>query len=553
MPNVVRRASRHRRMASGTSAFAAATLFLVAGCAPGPPRGVLLISIDTLRSDALETYGYHRATSPFLLEISRRAAVFENAFCPLPGTLPSHMSMLTGLYPEEHGVFPPDGVLGEEIPLAAEMFRAAGFRTFGSTEGGYVHGGYGFARGFEEWSHEARHKENDVEETLARMLRSLATLGPEERFFAFVHTYVVHDPYFPPEPYAGRFWPEPAVDTLPEPTGPNLVALNRAGRVFSPRELEFLRARYDAQIRYLDDQLGRFFSELDAFGLLDQSIVVLTSDHGEEFGEHGRLLHSQIYRECLQVPLLVWDPRLGNGRRIREIAETVDITPTLLELAGVEGVEDMSGRSLAPWVLDEAPASSRARTAYSIASNHHERSFIARVDGRLYQLLRFAPQVTDGHVYIGEAFRFDWFGSRLRLGVASLERPRTMAIDVDGARLALERIGSGNDGRFLELDLDPDRFKHAVRLAGAGCRDASGKAAEGCFLFQLVDQGFARYELYELAADPAGVIDLSASDRRLFSTLEAGLSEIEKVPRGTAGKIDDAELQARLRALGYLR
>lgn len=528
-------------------------LIVLTGCAPPLPRGVLLISIDTLRADALEAYGYVRPTSPFLRQFSVDAAVFEQAFCPLPGTLPSHMSMLTGLYPEEHGVFPPDGVLSTDVSLASEIFQAAGFRTFGSTEGGYVHGGYGFARGFDEWSHEARHKENDVEETLARTLRFLESLGKDERFFAFVHSYVVHDPYFPPDRYAGDFWKERPVPTLPPLTGPHLAELNRSERSLTPVEIHFLRARYDAQIRYLDDQLRAFFLEIGKLGLAEDLLVVITSDHGEEFREHGRLLHTQLYRECLQVPLIIKDPRQRGGRRISAIAEIVDLLPTLLELAGLPPEPRLSGESLAPWVLGRSSPTQVTSPAYAVSVDRASRSVVLEVDGAHYQLLRFSPTVTDGHVYVADQFRFDHLGSTLRLGVASLGRPRTLRVQIDGQSPTFERIGSGWDGRMLEFELGSSSYKHEVRLAGAGCRDEAGRLRAGCFLFQLVNDGFERFELYDLVRDPAGARDLSARERRTFARLRAELDRWKPAPRAATGTLDDPELRARLRALGYLQ
>ncbi|MGB5400530.1 MAG: sulfatase-like hydrolase/transferase, partial [Thermoanaerobaculia bacterium] len=157
-------------------ALAGSLLLLTLGCEAeptktlAPTRGFILISIDTLRADHLSCYGYTRVTSPFIDTLAARGVLFENAFVQLPGTLPSHMSIFTGLYPAEHGVYPPDGVLSPEIPTLPEIFQANGFRTGGFTEGGYVDGDYGFARGFEVFSDRAGQVESDVEETFGRGL-----------------------------------------------------------------------------------------------------------------------------------------------------------------------------------------------------------------------------------------------------------------------------------------------------------------------------------------------------------------------------------------------
>src|SRR5512143_1530550 len=161
--------------------------------APRPTRGVVLISIDALRADRLGPYGAARPTTPFLDRLARRAVVFENAFSEIPSTLPSHLSMFTGLYPSQHGVRPPSDVLAAAIPTLPELLAAAGVRTFGHSEGGYVQGGYGFARGFEEWTDTPYAADTDVERTFARGLDSLARVRPGERFFLVLHSYTVHD------------------------------------------------------------------------------------------------------------------------------------------------------------------------------------------------------------------------------------------------------------------------------------------------------------------------------------------------------------------------
>lgn len=543
------------------SAFAMRLLPLVflcvVACSTPTPRNVLLISIDTLRADALQSYGYDKPTSPFLLELSHRAAVFENAFCPLPGTLPSHMSMLTGLYPEEHGVWPPDGVLSPEIPTLAERLSAAGFQTIGQTEGGYVHGGYGFARGFRQFSDAARHKEWDVETSLARTLEAIDEVAPSDRYFAFLHTYVVHDPYFPPERYARLFWQEDPPPGLPELTGPQLSALDRSRRVLSAQERAFLRARYDAQVRYLDDLLRDFFRTLASRHRLDSTLVIITSDHGEEFQEHGRLLHSQIYSECLRVPLIVIDPRLKAGHRVLEIAETVDITPTILDLLGLPPDAGLSGESLARSVLAaESERRPPTSNAYAIAHSRRQQSLIGWGGEELYQLLRETPEVNEGHVYFGTEFRFDSPPGAAQIGIVSLDQPRWLSIAVDGVDVARERIGFGAEGRTIDLPMADRRFKHSVTLRSEGCPDPPTDATRsGCgpFQFQLVDQGFARHELYSLSRDPGETREISGVDRWSLGLLLRALRAVSlRSASHPPGRLVDPELEARLRALGYL-
>ncbi|MGB5175506.1 MAG: sulfatase-like hydrolase/transferase, partial [Thermoanaerobaculia bacterium] len=180
-----------------------AVVALLAGCGlrqsppsggfdPQPTRGYILISIDTLRADHLGAYGYDRDTSPFLDSLAASGTLFERAVVQYPSTLTSHMSIFTGLYPQEHEVLPPSTVLSGEIETLPEIFQRHGFRTAGHTEGGFMAGGYGFARGFDEFTDTAYGSDTDVERTFRRGLDSLQSLEADEPFFLFLHTYAVH-------------------------------------------------------------------------------------------------------------------------------------------------------------------------------------------------------------------------------------------------------------------------------------------------------------------------------------------------------------------------
>ena len=300
-----------------------------------PTRGYILLSVDTLRADHLSAYGYGRETSPFLHSLTDRPGVlFEQAWAPYPSTLPSHVTMLTGYGPTEHGVRPPSGVLAPAIPTAAERFRDAGFRTAGFTEGGFVAGGFGFSRGFEQFDDEDYRDDRDVERTFGHGVRFLEGLEESERFFLFLHTYSVHDPYTPPAGHRAHF--RDSAD-LPErlPDGPLLSAFNRGTAELSPGEVEDFEALYDGGIRYFDGVLAHFFADLTRLALLEDVTIVITSDHGEEFLEHGRVAHTQLYPETLTVPLLILHPDLPIGGRVRRLVELTSTTPTLWDLARI--------------------------------------------------------------------------------------------------------------------------------------------------------------------------------------------------------------------------
>ena len=316
------------------------------GFEPVPTRGYILISIDALRADHLGLYGYPKPTSPFLDELARRATVFDHAFAQVPSTLPSHMSMFTGLYPAEHGVFPPSAILAPEIRTLPEVLLHAGFRTAGHTEGGYVQGGYGFARGFGEWSDTPYADDTDVERTFGRGVAFLKSVRPGERFFLFLHTYTVHDPYWPPERYRKMFWPGPPPPGAGEPSGPHFAAVNNGLAEVSPEAVEYFKALYDASIRYLDDRLRQLFADLEASGLAADTTVILTADHGEEFLEHGSWEHQKtLYEEVVRIPLIVSGPEVTARRETRP-AGLLDIAPTILDFLKANGPPTMQGVSL---------------------------------------------------------------------------------------------------------------------------------------------------------------------------------------------------------------
>jgi arylsulfatase A-like enzyme len=319
-----------------------------------PTRGYLLISLDTLRADHLSLYGYPRPTTPFLESLQPRALVFELAIAQFPNTLASHMSIFTGLYPAEHGVYPPSGVLPAGIETLPEAFSRAGFRTAGFTEGGYMRGRPGFRRGFDEWHASSRRDPREMERTVARGVEFLRALSDDDRFFLFLHTYAPHAPYAPPDAYRDRYWKR-ADPAGARPSDRELTELNERGERLQPDVLEWYVALYDATINYVDDVLADLFAQLEALGLDDDTTIVVTSDHGEEFQEHGRLAHTQLYHETLRVPLVLVHPDLASGGggergaragRWSGLVELVDLAPTLYALAGIAPRTAPSGRDL---------------------------------------------------------------------------------------------------------------------------------------------------------------------------------------------------------------
>jgi arylsulfatase A-like enzyme len=331
---------------------------MLAGCErpPTPPRNLVLVSIDTLRADHLGTYGYHRDTSPALDRLAARSTVFLDAVAQAPNTLASHMTLFTSIYYSalSRG---PHGRLPDGVETLATLLRSHGFATWGFADGGLMRRTFGFDRGFDHYEDER----TGIADILARVERWLDTHAVSP-FFLFVHCYDVHAPYDPPPPYDTLFEEGPYTGDF-EPTVLNIQAVGRWQRRITPADLAHAVARYDGGIRYTDTQIGGFLERLERRGLFDSSAIVVLSDHGEEFQEHGSMGHWQSYfRPNLHVPLIVFAP----GRPARRVAgpvELADVLPTLLELLGLPAHPGALGRSLVP-LLDGREARSEA-TAYA--------------------------------------------------------------------------------------------------------------------------------------------------------------------------------------------
>lgn len=309
-----------------------------------PIQKIILISLDTLRPDHLGVYGYPRETSPRIDELAQQGFVFDRALASAPNTPPSQMSMMTSLYPGRHGFTGEGDKLAPGLETLAQRLQAAGLRTAGFVDGGYLHEAFGFGRGFDTYSDEG----GGLAKILPRALRWLDAHG-EEPFFLFLHSYDIHAPYISPPPYGGMFHEQPYAGGL-VPTVEQMDALFFSGTQLAAAEMQHLVDSYDEGIRYTDTEIGRLLDRLEERGRLEDTLVILTSDHGEEFGEHGSVIHWQLYfQPNLRVPLIVRPPGgLAGPLRLADQAELIDILPTLLDLAGTAPLRAAQGRSLVP-------------------------------------------------------------------------------------------------------------------------------------------------------------------------------------------------------------
>lgn len=310
-------------------AFVASPSLYSAATPRTPPRNVVLILIDTLRADALGCLGNPRPVSPNLDALARSGTLFTRARSSSPWTLPSHASLFTALFPTQHGLLDTTRRLDSQHVTLAEVLQRGGWRTAAFTDSVFVSPDYGLEQGFDRFDDRAGGIAPVVERA-----REWISSGPEP-FFTFIHTYQVHGPYDPPEPYRSRLVTEYTGD-LPQAVDPG----DLHGRFAGPRKklpaagLRYARELYEAELAYTDHVLGAFFDWLRVSGRWDRTLLIVTSDHGEEFAEHGGFGHpSQLYEELLRVPLIVRFPDKADdaGRRIDVPVRLIDIAPTVAE------------------------------------------------------------------------------------------------------------------------------------------------------------------------------------------------------------------------------
>lgn len=367
---------RERAALALVLALASSGLLALTGCGADRQRGttpnIVLVSIDSLRADRLGCYGADRDTSPAIDAIAAEGARFENAIASTSWTLPSHVSLFTGLSLAGHRVRRPEHRIDPKRHLLAEHLRGRGYRTAAFVSGPFLHRAYGFDRGFEVYENFQRagdvvwpppadalkgsHRDETAPQVLEAALSWLGErpLGDESPWFLFVHLWDVHYDFMPPPPYDTLFDADYTGDL--DPT--NFEGNTSIHADMAPRDIAWLKALYDGEIRWTDQHIARLLDALRAREGDERIMFVLVSDHGDEFFEHGEKGHyKQLFEESLRVPWLVRFPGVvPAGAVVGGVASLDDVAPTLLGLASLPPLPEAQGRDLSRLLVEGGAA-----------------------------------------------------------------------------------------------------------------------------------------------------------------------------------------------------
>jgi arylsulfatase A-like enzyme len=354
---------------------------------------LLVISIDTMRADHLGCYGYDRPTSPNLDRLASRALLFKDVLAQSSTTAPSHRSLFSGRFVYQHR----NTLKG--IPVMAGLLSTAGYQTAAFVDGGQMRPQFGFSKGFASYvttngRHLAGAQVGGGLAVINPMVEEWIATRPDGRFFLFVHTYDVHCPYTPPEPYRSMFL---------SGLSPSFEVEDKCGAAYfngldlGPHDFEYIAALYDGGVRYTDAKVQEILETVRRNGLVEDTVIVITSDHGESLGERRAVGHNNIYDVQLKVPLIIALPS-GRARVIETPVQSVDILPTLLSILGVESPAGLPGVDLTTR-LDEAGEDDRVRlsqnasgTSTTVYEGKHWALMIKQGKIRALYDLRIDPQ-----------------------------------------------------------------------------------------------------------------------------------------------------------------
>lgn len=342
---------------------------LLQGVQGGGPS-FLLVIYDSQRADHCSCYGYDRETTPTMDSLAGDGTMFASAQSQAPWTLPAVTTVLTGLHPQSHGAGEIDSDLfglDPELPFLPVLMQEAGYHTFGEFCIPWLGPQFGFDRGWDELVvYTGRALDGHIDETEEHVSQWLSTIPGDERFFAVVHVFEMHNPFDPSPPFDTMF----GVDSLSRYVGISSFTLDADNRPSDPGEALYLETQYDGEIRMADEGVGRLLRCIGEAGRGPETVVILVADHREEFMERGGYDHGHtLYQEMLHIPLVFHGPGVPAGVIRPEVVGQIDIAPTILALAGAPVPEVMAGTDiLAPVIPERAmpSGSTRSNAFYSV-------------------------------------------------------------------------------------------------------------------------------------------------------------------------------------------
>ena len=333
---------------------AAITAAIIYNSAARPKKNVILIILDTLRADKLGCYGNTLGLTPNIDKFAQNASLFKNAFSQAPWTLPSIASMYTSRYPIQHGAGGRLGslrVLPEQAVTIAEVFNNAGANTHAIVNVVLMTQNFGMHQGFD--SVDAVDPENNLGVRRAEPTNKAALewidSHREKPFFLLLHYFDAHMVYDPPQPFRSKFaHPQDKYSNdYIFGTHGDMLKLRLENATLPPEKIERLEKLHNGEIAYLDSQIGNLLAELTQRELDSETVIVITADHGEEFGDHGGIEHAHtLYDELIHVPLIIRTPDTNSPSVVPTNVRLIDIAPTLCDLTGLDSPPSFIGKSL---------------------------------------------------------------------------------------------------------------------------------------------------------------------------------------------------------------
>lgn len=376
--------------------------------APRPRLNILLITIDTLRADHLGAYGYDRPTSPNLDRLAREGILFWRAASQWPKTTPSFASMMSSTWPHTNGLIRTTALrMPDRFLMLAELLKAGGYDTRAAVANPNLATVFNFDQGFDTyldvWKDAERRRTESVTQHGIELLRDTSGKRP---FFYWLHYFDPHARYEPPARFARLFVNDKHFDPtwrvpLQRERRKDLGGIPTTANLGNDTRVDYYVAKYDAEIRAVDEQVGILLKELERRGLADKTLVVVTADHGESLGDHNYFFeHGRFpYDSCVRVPLIVRGPGTGApGRIVRSPVGLIDLAPTLLDLAGLPANPEAQGKSLRRLLDGERVGGSR--WAFTYTESGYAKDYQRSITSERYKLVS-VPDPEDRKVMQG--------------------------------------------------------------------------------------------------------------------------------------------------------